>query len=103
MRKKHKTQEKTHNLSKNLKVWEAFSAPEVPSGVIKKAWLNNLSLLGPLTNPCISVCHEGPCVSSKNPSRIRNLEEGLAARNKNENHIVLKSFICPSGKSTILE
>ena len=36
MRKKHKTQEKTQNSSKKLKVWEAFSAPEVPSGVINK-------------------------------------------------------------------
>ena len=32
-----KTEEKTQNSSKKLKVWEAFSAPEVPSGVRKKS------------------------------------------------------------------
>ena len=34
--KKLKTQEKTQNSRKKLKVWEDFSTPEVPSGVIKK-------------------------------------------------------------------
>ena len=35
---KLKTQAKTQNSSKKLKVREDFPTPEVPSDVIKKAW-----------------------------------------------------------------
>ena len=36
--KNYNTQEKSQNSRKKLKVSEAFSLPEVPSDVMKKAW-----------------------------------------------------------------
>ena len=43
---KHETEEKNQNSSKKLKVREAFSAPEVPSGVRKKAWFKETVKIG---------------------------------------------------------
>ena len=39
---------------------------------------------------------EGRCVSSKNPSRVRDGDEGVAGRNRREKHIPAEgSLICP--------
>ena len=39
-----KTQEKTQNSRKKLKLWEDFAPPERPSGVIKKAWARGIAI-----------------------------------------------------------